>query len=144
MVPGPGRDTHIGQIVLERHGRDHGLGAVASRGTERVGTARDRFDGLLVKVVVGTEHHRLDPPQARLLDQVELPDLPAARLRVHEQHRVPHRLDRNRLLDVGANADTAERCIEPSPPRRQRALRRPPRHEGRCASRAPPRTRSRR
>ena len=84
VVARPGRHADVRHIVLHRDLRDEGLRSVSARHADHVG----RADGVACErrqIVVGAEENRLDAPLLRLVDQVELLDLAAAGLGIHQQ-----------------------------------------------------------
>ena len=88
MVPGPGRDAHERQVVLHRDLGDERLGAVAAGAcrARRRRAPRHRGRGAW-RSSPDCEDDRLDPALLRLLRELELLRLAAARLRVHRAGR---------------------------------------------------------
>ena len=149
VVAGPGRDADEREIVLHRDGRHERLRPVAPRRAQHGRARLDRVDRLLAPVVLGPQDDRLHPTLAALLDDVELLDLAAAGLRVHQQDRPLGRAGPPLLdlaptdpLDLRPDRDTAPGTRPPRPaPRRSRGRSARPGSRARSRIRSPPRRR---
>ena len=89
MVAGAGGDHHERQVALRGHGRDEGLGAVASRDAEQVGARVGGPAGERGHVLPAchVQDEDLRAECLGLLPQPEPGDLAAARARIHDQVR---------------------------------------------------------
>ena len=85
------RDAHIGNVVLAGDLGDDRLRPIAAGHAEHTRASLHRGKRERAQVVAGREHDRLDAALLALLGEMEAPDLPAARARVHQQDRAARR-----------------------------------------------------
>ena len=83
VVPRSGGDADVREVVLHRDLGDERLRAVSARHSDHIGGAR-RLMCESPQIVAAFEDDRLDPPPPSLVYKIELLDLSASRLRVHE------------------------------------------------------------
>jgi hypothetical protein len=91
VVPRARGDHHEGDAVLSGDSGHERLGAIAARHAEQVTARRDRLPRHLGHVdrLRSAHQEHLCPERFGFPSQVELPDLPPAGPRVHDQERMP-------------------------------------------------------
>ena len=114
VISGPGRNYHVRKAVTGGDRGDEGLGTIASRHPENIGTPGHCVLCKLEQVVPRMEDDGLDSSLLALVDKVKTLSFPTAGLQVHDQHGMCSaggQLAVSRLATVPSDRPCPERTV---------------------------------